>query len=122
LARATPADTPSARGATLHRVFAEMYNLKTIAGLLVRLPLLSDPEDPRRAGPPFQMPYTLELPADERDCWRLHLDLLGSSEHLCGELEGEAPPDGKAYLASLRDLDRQSTGFIREVLRGTRRY
>jgi hypothetical protein len=122
MGRLAPSETPSARGATLHRVFAEMYNLKTVAGLLVRMPLLSDPGDPRRAGPPFQMPYTLELPADETDCWRLHLDLLASAEHLCGELEGGAPPDGKAYLASLRELDRQSTSSIREILVGARRH
>lgn len=116
LSRAVSTERPGVRGATLHRVFAEMYNLKTIAGLLVRLPLASDAKDPRRAGPPFELPYTLDLPADETDCWRLHLDLLGSSERICLDLEGGAPPEGKAYLASLRDLDRQSRSAIGEIL------
>lgn len=123
LSRADRVEGPGVRGATLHRVFAEMYNLKTIAGLLVRMPLVSDANDPRRAGPPFQMPYSLELPQVEADCWRLHLDLLATSQHLCAALIDNAPPDGKAYLASLRDLDRQSIGLIDEILAvGTRRH
>ena len=55
--------TIAPRGGLIHRTFAEMYNLRAIAGLLVRLPARMDDEDGPRAGPPFQMPYTLALPS-----------------------------------------------------------
>ena len=57
----------SPRGWLIHRCFAEMYNLRAIAGLLVRLPVSADDPDGPRAGPPFQMPYTLALPSTEAE-------------------------------------------------------
>src|SRR5262249_11909787 len=62
---------PGFRGQVINRVFGEMYNLKAIAGLLTRLPLDTDPA--KRAGPPFQMPYTLRFPIAHRHFCRLHL-------------------------------------------------
>jgi len=55
----------------MHRVFGEMYNLKTIAGILTRLPLSDEAAgaDTPRAGPPFEMPYTLYLPTTDADIW-----------------------------------------------------
>ncbi len=55
-----------ARGAVLNRTFGEMYNLRAISGILVGLPCGGkDPE--LRAGPTFELPYTLTLPVLERD-------------------------------------------------------
>src|SRR5262249_9128889 len=71
----------NARGMLIHRTFGEMYNIRAIAKILVHLPL-DGPEEATRAGPPFEMPYTVHLPVDERDCWRLHLDLLNGSATL----------------------------------------
>lgn len=114
------------RPAVMSKVFGEMYNLKALAGILVRLPLV-DAADPRRAGPTFQMPYTLVLPASEIDIWRQHRDLVGSSLELVGELMhpdknnlADAPPDGTKYLTALRDLDLQSIAFIDQILLGLR--
>lgn len=107
------------RGRILHRIFGEMYNMKTLAGILMRLPLTDDPTDDRRAGPPFEMPYTLALPSAEADCWRLHQDLLESSVALCDRLLPEAAADGRRYLTTLRDLDRQALATIDHVLEGT---
>ena len=50
---------PGARPALLHRMFGEMYNLRTIASILVRMPL-NGPSDDERAGPPFAMPESLD--------------------------------------------------------------
>jgi hypothetical protein len=119
LGRAASDREPAPRGLMMHRVFAEMYNLKAIAGLLVRMPLAA-PADPRRAGPCFEMPYSLALPDDENDCWRLHADLLASALHLGGELVADAPPEGQAYLAGLRDLDQQAMAWIRGLVAGGR--
>jgi hypothetical protein len=108
------------------KIFGEMYNLKTLAGILVRCPL-GDPDRPERAGPTFQMPYTLAMPTEEADCWRQHLDLVLSSQELVAELLHpdknnleHAPPDGVHYLKALRDLDAQSVVFINRVLEGLR--
>jgi hypothetical protein len=123
LARSTRRDTPSARGVMMHKVFGEMYNLKAIAGILVRLPLREAPGDPHRAGPPFEIPYTLVLPPAEVDAWRLHQDLLETSALLRGELlesDRKDPPEGHAYLKTLGDLDNQSKAWIDAVIAGLR--
>lgn len=118
---------PGPRGAVLHKVFGEMYNLKTIAGILVDLPL-GRRGSAKRAGPPFEMPYTLELPLQDVDCWRLHQDNLKSSVHLCELLLAKesgrrrvAPSSGEDYLTAMRELDRQSLEWIDQVLTGLAR-
>jgi len=117
LGRTAPTDQPGPRGLMLHRVFGEMYNLKTIAGLLVRMPLTSDPKDPARAAPPFQMPYTLDLPIDEVDCWRTHQDLLQSSTEIGEDLLARGgSADGAGYLRSLLELDQQAMLWIDRIL------
>jgi hypothetical protein len=59
-----------------------MYNLKT-SRALVRTPRLgpNDPPDakPKNAGPPFEMPYSLNIPDDDIDIWRAHNDLIKTS-------------------------------------------
>ena len=110
---------PQMRAGTMHRLFSEMYNLRAIANILVRLPLGAE-KDPRRAGPPFELPYTLALPAAENDCWRLHRDLLVNSKILAGRLLSDAPVEGRQYLTALLDLDRQSMAWIDAVLQGPR--
>jgi hypothetical protein len=102
----------------MHKVFGEMYNLKAIAGILVRLPLTDKPGDARRAGPPFEIPYTLVLPPTEMDAWRLHADLLDTAAELRDELlhsDVKDPPEGEAYLKTLGDLDDQSKSWVDSV-------
>lgn len=102
--------TESPRGALVHRTFAEMYNLRTISGKLVALPL-EDGGDANDAcaGPPFQMPYTLHLPVRARDRAQLHLDLIGATDTLIGRLREQLDRDGRpndAYLDALAESDR----------------
>jgi len=107
------------RGPTLHRVFGEMYTMKTIAGILMRSPLTDKRHDPRRAGPPFEMPYTLALPTSDVDCWRLHQELLQNSLVLGKKLRRhEKAADAARYLATLEDVDRQGVAWIDQVLAG----
>ena len=56
LARESRPGEPNLRGVVMHRVFGEMYNLKTIAGIMVQL----------ESGPPFEMPFSLRLPEDRK--------------------------------------------------------
>lgn len=129
LRRITLGGPDDLRAAVMSKVFGEMYNLKAIAGILVRLPL-SGAKAPERAGPPFQMPYTLVLPPSETDVWRQHRDLVAASQKLVAALatlmdptvknHADVPADARQYLAALRDLDLQSIAFIDQVLIGLR--
>ncbi|WP_214406203.1 ferritin-like protein [Pseudonocardia lacus] len=62
----------TARGLLLLGAFDEMRHLGKIAGKLVQMPM--HPGAVVHAGPPFELPYTLALPDDERSRWRAHLD------------------------------------------------
>ena len=117
LQRHSRPDVPDVRSATLHRTFGEMYNIKTISQILFRLPLTDDRKDGRRAGPPFQIPYTLALPDDDADCWQLQRDLLVSAVSLAtGLLEKARGEDGR-YLATQLNLDQQTIRWI-DTLQG----
>ena len=106
------------RAYVVSRIFGEMYNLKALAGVLVRLPL-GDPDAPERAGPPFQMPYTLVLPP-ETSFWRMQIDLLDSSADLARELlsHPHGLPDGVRYLHALREADATARTWIEQLLAG----
>jgi hypothetical protein len=101
----------AARGMIVHRTFGEMYNLRAIAKTLVKLPLGASPDGPS-AGPPFEMPYSIALPAAERDCWRLHLDLLEASITLNSQIWQRANATERDYLKSLAVLDRETMASI----------
>ena len=57
----------------MHKVFGEMYALKSIAAILVRTPMhdatrpAGRGRKPAFAGPPFETPYTVALPDAGRD-------------------------------------------------------
>jgi len=68
------------------------------------------------AGPPFQMPYTLNLPQADR--WRLHRDLLRASARLVDGLLRHSPPERHGYLHALRENDRSFLQSIDRILAG----
>jgi hypothetical protein len=116
-------------------VFGEMYNIKAISGILVKSPLkddqdpnyLQDPKSPR-AGPPFQMPFRLTLPPNERDTWRIHREAIATSLELCEKLlrdqkhpmAVETQPAARSYLAVLMQADRDALAWINTVFEGLR--
>ena len=111
------ATTLTPRGALIHRTFSEMYNLRAIAGLMVRLPVSADEPDGPRAGPTFQMPYTLALPSAEADRWRVHRDLLDASDRLIAALRTASPSgDGPDYLAALAQWDDIERGHVEQLI------
>jgi rubrerythrin len=91
------------RGYLLLWAFDAMRHIKKIAGKLVRLPLTEDPDDHRMAGPPFQLPYSLVLPDDERARWRTHLDVIRASRTVLEELRaaGDGGDAGDPFLEDL---------------------
>jgi hypothetical protein len=94
----------TARGLLLTWTFDEMRRLKKIAGKLVQLPL-NDPPGQTNAGPPFELPYTLQLPAGEPQRWRTHLDASRAASRL---IRTQLQPD---QMVSGRD------GFLDDLLR-----
>jgi hypothetical protein len=117
LERVARADTPNLRAMVMHRVFGEMYNLKTIANILVQLPLRGRAR--LRAGPPFELPYTLHLAATELDVWLNHRDLIASSQRICQTLLHSGAQD-QAYLSALFDLDSRARAWVECIIDGLR--
>jgi hypothetical protein len=98
-----------------------MYNLRSLSEILMGMPLR--PGSSLRAGPPFELPYTLELPTRGANRWRAHRDLLMASiELLDGMLEpgqDESPVRGPAherYLRALRSADRTALDQIEALI------
>ena len=109
------AELPNLRAMVKRLVFGEMYNLKTIAGILVRLPLRDG--DNARAGPAFEMPYTLQLGHTDLDIWTNHRDLIGNAQRICVTLR-ESGAGNEAYLSALLDLDSQARISIERIIAG----
>ena len=105
-------DGPTARASLISWTFGEMYNLRTISGILVDLALAGE-GDERRAAPTFDTPYSISLPDFDSDKWRVHIDLYNASAGLMtriGEVEGRASP----YLEALANSDR----LARDIAQG----
>jgi hypothetical protein len=93
--------TRTSRGLLVSWAFGEMYNVRSISEILMRLPM--HPGGDVYAGPPFEMPYTLALPTRDADRWRTHRDLFLMSRNYINLLleDPEAQPY-RAYLEGLR--------------------
>jgi hypothetical protein len=106
------------RGRLVNWTFGEMYNLRAIAGILMQRPLTKggNPLE-KAAGPPFEMPYTLNLPNGAGDRWRLHRDLLEASADEIDALRmiGTAHTD---YLRALADADRLTLEQVELLIPG----
>lgn len=111
---------PNLRSMLMHKVFGEMYNLKTLAGVLVDLPA-GDADDPARAAPPFELPYMIGLPTVESDTWQLHRSLLENARSLIQDIVNASKKQGMAigfeYLKSLLELDRKSLEWIDQLMK-----
>lgn len=97
----------TSRGLLISWAFGEMYNLRSIAEILMRLPI----QDHTKvcAGPPFEMPYTLALAARDPDRWRLHRDLLLASQLYVKKLRKlDSNETYKPYLTGLSSADQRA--------------
>lgn len=109
----------TARGLLLIWTFNEMRRLKKIAGKLVQLPK-DDPPSGVNAGPPFELPYTLNLPDREASRWRSHLDVLRASARLISaELRIAGAPDERdGFLEDLLKMDEQAQTIMQSLSEG----
>ncbi len=115
VAAGSPLDRPTARGNLISWAFGEMYNLRSIGGILVTLPLNAK-GGAERAGPPFQVPYTLALADWDSDKWRVHRDLIAASATLIHQLDDDAGGAHHEYLRALRDHDKQALEVVESLL------
>lgn len=109
----------TARGLLLIWTFDEMRRLKKIATKLVQLPK-DDPPSPLHAGPPFELPYTLNLPDDEPQRWRTHLDVSRAALRLVREQlqPDEQTDDRDDFLDDLLRRDEEIQVVIRALAEG----
>lgn len=107
------------RGAIVNGTFGEMYNLRAISEILMQSPVSATDPTAGFAGPPFQMPYTLNSPFGEANRWRGHLDLLDAADSLVEALLHIAPPSRHVYLTSMREADQNMRVLAQRILSGS---
>lgn len=107
------------RGTIVNATFGEMYNLRAISEILMQLPASAVNPNAGLAGPPFQMPYTLNSPFGEANRWRAHLDLLLAAESLTTALLAVTPASRHTYLNSMREADHNLKTLIERILSGS---
>jgi hypothetical protein len=107
------------RGLLLIWTFDEMRRIKKIAGKLVRMPK-DDPPGTVNAGPPFELPYTLNLPDREKDRWRTHLDVSRAAVRLVRDkLRAAGSPDASdEFLEDVLRFDEQAQVVMRSLSEG----
>lgn len=91
------------KGLLQYWTFSEMRRVKKIAEKLVELQ--KDDDGPLRAGPPFEIPYSLRLPHVDADRWAGHADVFAMAKTFIQEkiLVGDEP--GRAFLTSVAEAD-----------------
>lgn len=117
LSRISRPGEPNLRGMVMHRAFGEMYHIKALAGLMVQMKVGEKDGRDLFAGPPFETPYSLDMPAIDADCWRLHRDLIIGAREVIDRLRDAKVELGSAYLQTLRELDLQAEAWINGILR-----
>lgn len=102
------AKTP--RATIINATFGEMYNLRSIAFVLVKTPLEQGSD--KMAGPPFLIPYTLDLPNAEHNKWRHHKNVLTASGEIINKLLAITKENNHKYLYGLKEADLQLIKII----------
>jgi hypothetical protein len=108
------------RGLLNKWAFDEMRHMSQVASRLVTLPKSDGvPELPDRAGAPFELPYTLNLPDREQERWRTHLDVLGTCLALERSIAEAHPEDTEdPLLRSLVEHDLEAQRLARAAMSG----
>ncbi|MGB3182685.1 MAG: ferritin-like domain-containing protein [Cyclobacteriaceae bacterium] len=101
------------RGTIVNATFGEMYNLRSIANVLVNTPIAEGSD--MVAGPPFLIPYSMDLPLGEQSRWKLHQDLLQASEKLVEKLLKTSDEKYHRYLYALRESDDQLNKIAEKI-------
>jgi hypothetical protein len=99
------AGTYTPRGMVINSTFGEMYNLRSLATIVVQQPVQEGSSV--MAGPPFTSPYTFDLPIGELNRWKTHRDLIDASHQIIEELKKIKKQSALQFLNALRETDLQ---------------
>jgi len=119
---ANPGDTVASPAvkALVARIFQVMsqasLNIGDLGRALTQMPL-GDPQAPARAGAPFTVPYSLDVPDRDQERWQWHLDLLDCATGLIADLRG-LPPDPSFPDPSTLDSLTQDDDVWRGIVQG----
>lgn len=103
----------SLRGTIVNASFGEMYNLRSITNVLIKTPIKKGSD--KMAGPPFAIPYSLDLPLGEHNRWRQHQDIIIGSQKLVKNLLTITSSENHNYLKSLQESDETLLAVIRKL-------
>jgi hypothetical protein len=103
--------------------FDEMRHMSLLASKLATLPRTQsapgEPDMPDRAGAPFDLPYTLNLPDREEDRWRTHIDVMGASIGLVHSIMEDHPEDADdPLLQEIMQSDSDAQSVARAAMSG----
>jgi hypothetical protein len=118
LALESPAPTglnSTPRGLLISWTFSEMYQLRSIANILVTLPATGLAGNTGTAGPPFEMPSSLSLPALEADRWRLQISMLQSADMIVASLAALPATRGADFLKGMAAADAEALEIASRV-------
>jgi hypothetical protein len=85
--------------------------LRSIAEILMTQPL-NTADKGMRAGPPFEMPYSLALSPYDKERWRTHRDLVLASGDYIRALKKHGNPDWERYLLGLESANKTALDQI----------
>ncbi|HUP28249.1 MAG TPA: ferritin-like protein [Chloroflexia bacterium] len=110
---------PGLRGFLRNWTFDEMRRLGQIAGRLATMPRFEHgAARPERAGVPFELPYTINLPDREADKWRHHINVLSAAIALEREIQRDFPEAHDPMVHDLVLADHATREIMQAVLQG----
>ncbi|MEM7678160.1 MAG: ferritin-like domain-containing protein, partial [Myxococcota bacterium] len=105
------------KGMVTYWTFKEMRRIKKIADKLVQLRARDDELGPH-AGPPFELPYRLDLAPDEADRWADHADVLRASSQLIAKMQEHETDRDDPFLTFLAADDGQAADIADLLSKG----
>jgi ferritin-like protein len=111
----TSSGTPSPRGRLIAGAFGEMYQLRALAGIIVRQPI-DDSGSGLLCGPPFELPYSLAVSDLPSGRWKAHRDILIGSDLIIEQLRSYGVGETK-YLDALQFQNKTFLEQIAPILR-----
>jgi Ferritin-like len=110
----TLSGAPTPRGRLIAGAFGEMYQLRALAGIIVRQPIDDCPG--HLCGPPFELPYSLAVSDLPSGRWKAHRDILRGSDLLIEQLRRDGAEETK-YLDALQFQNKTFLEQIAQILR-----
>lgn len=106
----------TARGHLHIWTFDEMRRIRKIANFLPDLPLAAD-GDAARAGAPFTLPPTHNLPElEEQERWEFHLRQLKRAADLITSMRPDPRPGAERFLNDVAEADLRAADVVRAVI------